>query len=485
MFERFFGAKEDKIIGKTDYDFVDRELADSFTENDRIAMHADKPTINEEWITFADDGHLAYLETIKSPMYDADKNLIGILGIGRDITQRKRFETELIQAKEDAEESDRLKSAFLTNMSHEIRTPMNGILGFAELLKEPMLTIEEKNEYIDIIEKSGIRLLNLINDILSISKIESGQSEIINSKININELIKEICAFFRPEAAQKGIILRFIKHLPYNEAVIKTDSNKVSAILTNLIKNAIKFTNTGSIEIGYTNKDSLLEFFVKDTGIGVRPEQKEMIFERFRQGSESLIRNYEGAGLGLSISKGYAEMLGGKIWVETNQDTPISDELTENRGSIFFFTIPYFPVIEENIPVKEIFPYIAIEKQYENLKILIVEDDKVSELLISINAGKIAKDLKRVNTGPEAVEFCHIHPDIDLIIMDIKLPGMDGFEATRQIRKFNKDVIIIAQTAFGLSGAREKAIDAGCNEFIEKPVKFAQLNNLIKKLFNK
>jgi signal transduction histidine kinase len=247
-----------------------------------------------------------------------------------DTTTCKEASIELTKAKERAEESDRLKSAFLANMSHEIRTPMNGILGFAELLAENNLTNEKQQFYISIIEKSGRRMLNIINDIIDISKIESGLMLVNISESDINEQTEFIYTFFKPEVEEKGMQF-FVKNgLPDGLAMVNTDREKLYAVLTNLVKNAIKFSKEGSIEFGYEKKGTWLEFYVKDTGIGIPKEKQKTVFERFIQADSSSIKKFNGTGLGLSISKSYIEMLGGTIWLES----------TEGIGSTFYFTIP-------------------------------------------------------------------------------------------------------------------------------------------------
>jgi signal transduction histidine kinase len=374
-------------------------------------------------------------------------------------------------ALEKAEESDRLKSAFLINLSHEIRTPLNGILGFTEILKEPNLTSDELQDFIQIIQISGARMLNTINNIVDVSKIETGLIQVDINEANINEKMEFTYKFFKPEAHIKGIQFLYKNGLPSKEANIKTDNEKVYGILTNLVKNAIKFTYKGSIEIGYEKKGNYLEFFVKDTGIGIPDKQLQVIFERFRQGSESHNRGYEGSGLGLSIAKSYVEMLGGKLWLESE----------EGKGSTFYFTIPYNAVSEEESAINSNASGKDNEVQLKTLKILIVEDDEISYSFLRRNLQKISYEVLHAVTGVEAVEVCRNNPGLDLVLMDIRMPNMDGNEATRQIRQFNKDVIIIAQTAYGFLDDREKAIEAGCNDYISKPINRTLLNELIKK----
>jgi PAS domain S-box-containing protein len=289
-----------------------------------------------------EDGSYIWISARAEAVMNKKREVVRMFGSHTDISESKFSELalkikniELIRAKDKAEESDQLKSAFLSNMSHEIRTPMNGILGFSELLKEPDLTGETQREYIHIIEKSGKRMLNILNDIVSISKIESGLMEVNIQETDINEQIGFIHSFFKLEIEGKGIRFLIKNSLEGKEACIQSDSEKIYGILTNLIKNAIKFTKEGTIELGCrlrTEKESSkLEFYVKDTGIGIPKDRQKPIFDRFIQADVSGKMAYQGAGLGLSISKAYVELLGGEIWTESK----------EGKGSIFYFTLPY------------------------------------------------------------------------------------------------------------------------------------------------
>ena len=330
-FEQITGWQIQEWIGKPILDLLHPEditlAADRFsnvlkgTISDAVELRIRKKT-----------GGYIQTEIIGAPLRK-NQRTIGLLGIARDIAERKKAEEELITAKEKAEESDRLKSAFLANLSHEIRTPMNGILGFAELLKQPHLSNEDQQEYLMIIEKSGARMLNIINDIVNISKIESGQMGIFLSQTNISEQLENIYKFFSPEAKGKGLLLSYRNSLSAEEAIITTDRDKLYTVLTCLLNNAIKFTQSGSIEFGVESKDDSIEFFVKDTGEGIPVQQQNIIFEKFRQASDLITRYHEGSGLGLSISKAFIEMLGGQIRVESE----------EGIGSVFYFNIPRIP----------------------------------------------------------------------------------------------------------------------------------------------
>lgn len=406
---------------------------------------------------------------------------------------RKNAEENLREALLKAEESDRLKSAFLANMSHEIRTPMNGILGFSQLIKDPDISREEHAKYVEIIEKSGERLLNIINDLVDISKIEAGQMDVSVSMCDIHEQLNFLYTFFKPEAEVKGLNLKLDTNITNVKLQLFTDREKLYAIFTNLIKNAIKYSRKGEIDLGYNIVNSrpddlsipskvnpenkipskMIEFYVADTGIGIPKDRIKAIFDRFVQADIEDSNVFEGAGLGLSITQAYVEMLGGKIWVESE----------ENKGSKFFFTLPFFKENDKE-EVKEIADNTPKKNSNDKtLKIMIAEDEKISDAYLTAILKKINPKLYHVTNGKQAVDFMKENPDIDLILMDIKMPILGGYEATQEIRKFNEKVIIIAQTAYALAGDNEKAIKSGCNDYISKPVNSGELMNLIEKYF--
>ena len=387
----------------------------------------------------------------------------------------KETNVELEKAKVKAEESDKLKSAFLANMSHEIRTPMNGIMGFAELLKSGNLSPEENKNYIEIIQKSGTRLLSIINDIVDISKIEAGQMKVSYSTTNVDEQMQYIHTFFEHEAQDKGIQLILRKSSDEEQTIISTDREKLYAILINLVKNAIKYTVKGTIEFGYEKRDNQIEFFVKDTGIGISKDRQKAVFERFIQADFNDKMARQGAGLGLAIAKAYVELLGGKIWVESEI----------GKGSEFYFSIPDAIQIKENDLAQKSISIPKAPCEIKNLKILVTEDDNISRMLILKVLEEFGNEILIAYTGVEAVEICQKNSDLDLILMDIQMPQMNGYEATKEIRKFNKDVIILAQTAYALEGDKAKTIAVGCNGYISKPIKKEELSNLLQHYFCK
>ena len=393
------------------------------------------------------------------------------VAIHQNITDKKKMVEDLTSAKEKAEESDRLKTAFINNMSHEIRTPLNGILGFLQLMKEEELTDIEWDEYFTIINKSSDRLMKTINDLVEISKIQSGQMKLKIAAINVGLLTDQVFQYFQSDASIKGLDLKVNKSED-PEDIIETDGEKLKSILSILVENGIKFTYTGSIEFGYKYiVDEAIEFYVKDTGIGIPYDMHQVIFERFMQVDVSNTRHFEGSGLGLSIAKAYVEMLQGSISVESELE----------KGSVFTFMIPYNSrnAPEESVSNEEVV--------YENddkllhLKILVVDDDASSGHLLSVMVKRYGTEITNVATGKEAISICRNRPDIDLVLMDIKMPDMDGYEATRLIRQFNTNIVIIAQTAYALSGEREKALEAGCNDYISKPIGKNELTRLINK----
>ncbi|HKI88266.1 MAG TPA: ATP-binding protein, partial [Draconibacterium sp.] len=492
-FLQITGYTKEEVIGKNWFEmFIPSNIKENLFDIFLTGLYSKNTVETHNNQILSKYGDHLYISWYNINLLSDANEVYGLASIGVNITDSKNYEqmleeknaaielqnkeykqvnAALQEAKEKAEESDRLKTAFLANMSHEIRTPMNGILGFADLLRISDITEQERLEYVTIIENSGKRMLNMINDIISISKIESGITEVHLSETDIDEQLEYIQTFFTPETRKKGIELKIKKSILKDETRIITDSEKIYAILINLVNNAIKFTNKGSIEFGYSVMGDYLKFYVKDTGEGIRKENLQLIFDRFRQGSESLTRKYEGTGLGLSISKAYVEMLGGKIWVES----------VFGKGSVFYFTTPFRKGSDEKGIAKDELNRIE-NVHIKNLNILIVEDDYATEILLMTYLENYCKSIFIAHNGKEAIQMFRKNQEIDVILMDIKLPEMNGYEATREIRRFNKNVIIIAQTAFGLAGDRQKAIEVGCNTYFSKPISKDDLLDYIRQI---
>ncbi|MGM0613875.1 MAG: PAS domain-containing hybrid sensor histidine kinase/response regulator, partial [Bacteroidota bacterium] len=456
---RIFGLKEQEFPAnyKAFLDAVhpdDRDMVDAAYTNS-VEEFADGYEI-EHRVIRKDNGEIRHVYEKCYHERNETGSIIRSVGMVQDITERKQAEEKLIEALEKAQESDRLKSAFLANMSHEIRTPMNGILGFTELLKNPKLSGQEKEKYIQIIERSGKRMLDTINDIVDISKIEAGQVEVVKSEVPVNKILEEQYSFFQQEAKSKGLELIYESSIPDIEAHIITDRRKLQGILTNLIKNAIKYTEKGKIIIGCTKSENgdkeFLNFYIKDTGIGIPPHRIDAVFNRFEQADIEDTNVFEGSGLGLAISKSYVEMLGGHISVTSK----------EGYGSTFTFSIPYTKKHSKKTSTKE-GPKKGQQQSMSNLSVMIAEDDKTSKMFFDAVLRNKVEKIVYTNSGKETINKCRENPDTDIILMDIKMPDINGYDATREIRKFNQDVIIIAQTAYGLSGDKEKALEAGCD----------------------
>lgn len=413
-------------------------------------------------------GNRTFQITHTGMMFNGKK---AILEIFQDITERKNWERELLIAKEKAEINDRLKTAFLANMSHEIRTPMNGILGFISLLDNPGFEDKARKDHIHLIKESGQRLLDTISDIIEFSKIEAGEQDLNLSLVNLSDVMQSHHENYYPLAVKQNIEMIISEQLTGEAALVNTDKPKLDSILSNLIKNALKFTSKGSIQIGNYLENEYVVFYVKDTGLGIPADKLDAIFERFVQADMSMTRAHEGSGLGLSITKAYVKALGGSIRVDSEPD----------KGTTFYFTIPYVTHVVKEI--RESGWGEPVKADIEEKRILIAEDDEISYLYLEFILEQEEIPVLRSVTGSDAVKALREDPDIALILMDIKMPGMDGLEATREIRKFNSQIPIIAQTAYALQGDREKALHAGCNDYVTKPVDKEMVAEILHKYY--
>jgi hypothetical protein len=414
------------------------------------------------------DGTLYWENTLISPIVNDLNEITNYIKISEDVTEKKRIYEEIIFAKQKAEESEKLKTAFLQNMSHEIRTPLNGVIGFSNLLAKKELSKTEIFEYSSIIQVSAQRLLEIVNNILDISKIETGQINLSYSEFSVNTLIKNIYSIFSLTAREKGVELNYSVALDDNLSMINSDETKIHQILSNLVNNALKFTKEGSIDFGYEVKDDNLIFFVNDTGIGIPSDMQSKIFERFVQADMGLTRNFEGAGLGLSICRGLVQLLGGDIWLES--------EL--GKGSKFYFSVPFKQIIKQN--VMEINNQEKME-MISDKKILIVEDDFTSYLYLRVLLDELGVQTIYASDGSEALDIIDKNPDIALILMDIRMPKMNGLEATKIIKASHPELPIIAQTAYAYSEEKANVLQLGCDDYLSKPIDRNLLYKTIKK----
>ena len=372
-------------------------------------------------------------------------------------------------AKEKAEESDRLKTSFLHNVSHEIRTPLNAIIGFSGFLGDPDVKPEEREKYIEIISQNNNQLLSIINDILNISQIESGQVKLKVAPVNIDQILKNIYLQFIPEVQRKNLDLKYNTSRGKDTIVFHTDENKLIQIISNLISNAIKFTNKGYIEIGYGLNDGNLSFFVKDTGIGISENDQEKIFDRFYQVDLNVSRTFGGTGLGLSITKAFVTLLGGRIWVKSRL----------NSGSVFHFTLPGKSSESDKIPAERV-KRIG-KKELKSIKsILVAEDVESNYALIKAILGQYDYELIRARDGREAIDLFRNNPGIGLVLMDIKIPVIDGFNAIKEILKI-RYVPVIAQTAYAHQTDRIRALEYGCVDYLAKPFNRNQLIEMVNR----
>ncbi len=387
--------------------------------------------------------------------------------MNKELEQRVQERTaEYLLAKEKAESGDRLKTAFMHNISHEIRTPLNGILGFGQLMLQEDVTPAEREQYFDVLQQSSGRLMNTITDYMDISLIASGNMEVYKKPFHPADILNDIYNEYLKACQLKNLTLK-VHHPPDPDTIqILTDYELVSKVLDHLVDNAIKFTPQGTIAIGYEMKDDFIEFYVRDTGIGIAPENQEFIFQNFAQADTSKFRAHEGSGLGLSIAKEILDLLRGTIRVQS----------AKNEGAGFYFTLPVG--MPAKAPRQEPATQIV---QTDRPLILIAEDEESNSLLLTQILQNKNLDFIVVTDGQQAVETCRENPKVSLVLMDLKMPRMNGFEATEMIKSFAPLLPVIAITAYALSGDKKKALDAGCDDYLSKPLEIDSLMDKLKK----
>jgi PAS domain S-box-containing protein len=472
-FYETLGYTREEIIGKNIRLFASPET-DNEIENNISTILSGK-TIIHEVQNIRKDGTSCIIELYET-MINLPDGSQGILSVSNDVTEKKRSQKELIDAKEKAEESDKLKSAFLANMSHELRTPLNAIIGFSGLMIDSAQDQMTSVYYAEIILKSGQHLLSLMEDIFDTTMIETGQIKINYEKTDIVTLLEEVKEIIDGERLrEKKSNVELILNLEDvgNQKYLVTDIRKLKQVLLNLLRNALKFTDKGYIEFGFdeiTEEENIFfQFHVKDTGIGIDKKHHDAIFNLFRQIDDSRTRKFGGMGLGLSIAKKTVEILGGRIWLESEPSI----------GSVFFFTIPIIPdKYQKEVKSEDKQP--TMQKDYAGKTILIAEDEESNFDFMKILFTRMNIRVLWAKNGREAIDLCETDPSIDLVLMDIKMPLLDGYEATKLIKNKRPELPIIAQTAYAMTSDRIEAEKAGCDGYLSKPVRINQLTEILE-----
>ncbi|NUN09944.1 MAG: PAS domain S-box protein [Ignavibacteriaceae bacterium] len=385
-----------------------------------------------------------------------------------NLWSRRSTENELVAAKVKAEENDRLKTAFLHNISHEIRTPMNAIIGFSELLHDSVSATEQSRRYTQKISQASNQLLSIMTDIIDIATIETGQVRVYKRRANLFNLCNEVYSELSLKAGEKNLRFNFSAKAPHDRLMIESDDIKLKRIIKHLVDNAIKFTDSGYVNLGFDAENNSVRVFVEDTGIGIDDEMREVIFTPFRQADLKTMGQYGGSGLGLSIVKAYVELLGGTLTLSSQP----------GKGSTFSFMLPAGKDPEE-IKLTEVETGKPDTQTLKNKIVLIVDDEASNSLLLEEYFKGLELQIIKAVNGKQAVELCTSVKGISLVLMDLKMPVMDGFEATRRIRAIRRDLPIIAQTAYSAVEDRAKALNAGCTDFISKPIIKAEFQKKI------
>jgi two-component system sensor histidine kinase EvgS len=471
-FAHFMGVKPGEVVGKDDYALFPLADAERYNILDSKLMKEDKSAKMEMWSSDAKNNyHL--LEIVKVPFHDDMGKVLGLVGICHDVTTRHKTQQSLRIAKQKAEESDKLKSAFLANMSHEIRTPMNAIIGFAELLGDKEINDDLREELLTHINQNSSFLLHLIDDIIDLAKIEANELTIKAKRVEIAQVMDEIFSsthdLLTPDK-EKHIKFRLEHPTPSTSITTYTDPMRLKQVIQNLVDNAFKYTDKGEIVLRYNlQRDKTIRFEVQDTGVGIPPEKHESIFERFNKLEVNKTKIFRGTGLGLAICKNLVKRMGGSIGVNS----------MPGKGSTFYFTLPHLLIQKQDMQTTE--PKHRAPKNGSSAKILIVEDELSSYKYLQMLLKREGYQTLRAETGIEAIATVQMHRDIRLILMDIKLPDMDGLTATREIKRLYPEVPIIAQTAFAMTNDETSSREAGCDDYLKKPIRRDMLLETINK----